>query len=571
MLALVRVWSMAVALLLMGALLVAACGTQPAPTSAPSKVEEVAPAKAASDKPATAPPAPKAAAPQVGGTLVWAVPAIAASLDPQSQGGVENAFPLNYLGSGLVTRDPQTGAVIPSLAESWKASEDGLTYEFKLKKNAKFHDGTPITAKDYVYTIQRHKDPALKSPTGTREWGAVASAEAPDDNTLILKLSKPDATFLFGKALTPARAQVLPKVAVENLGDKFATQPVLSGPFRLKELRTGLKVVLERNPDFQWGPAYHSESPYLQNLEFRQVKDYATILSGLEAGEIDLASVQAKDADRLKATGKVSILDYYNAIMHPAVYMNLSKAPWDDVRVRKAINLALDRQAMIKVAALGHGVEQKGPLPKWVYGYWPGAEQIGYGFDLNQAKALMKEAGYSPGSGGTLEKDGKPLKFVLKVNTHEGFNETVAQMVKEQFKALGIELDLQLAPRDETNADMIAGRYDLGIGYNATEPNGITLMRTMFHSSMMGTWNFSQVRDPKLDDLLTAAITTASEAKGLEYLADAQKLAVEKAYVVPLYTPKKFYALNNRFKGVTSNEYTFNWPVLTTAYTEGGR
>ncbi|MBI3915086.1 MAG: hypothetical protein HY327_12985 [Chloroflexi bacterium] len=478
---------------------------------------------------------------------------------------------MNYLGIGLVTRDLKTGAFVPFLAESWKISADGLTYEFKLKRNVKFHDGTPLTAKDYVYTIQRHKDPALKSPTAQRSWGSVASAEAPDDYTLILKLSAPDATFMFGLALTPAFNQPIPKPAVEKMGAKFTTQPVLAGPFKFKESQTGFKIVLERNPDFDWGPPGASHPPYIQTLEYRSVSDYATILAGLESGEIDIAEVQAKDIDRLTATGKVHIEPLYTLSFDPTVAMNVNKAPWDDVRVRKAINLALDRQALIKVVQLsGRAEERRGPVAKGAVGYWQGVEKIGYGFDLNQAKALMKEAGYTEGSGGVLEKDGKPLKFTLKAWSQNPYP-TVAQVVKQQLKALGIDLDIQLGPVTEVQPEMQSGKFDLGVVNMTGQPNGIALMRETFHSSYINALNLNRVNDPQLDELLDASLRASDETRALEFVAEAQKLAVEKAYSVPLYTVNKFYAVSNRIKGLVSNEYTFRYPNLFNAYIESGK
>ncbi len=570
----IRSISTGLAMLMVVGLLVVACATQPAPTPVPGKAEPAAKsAEPAPDKPAAAPAAaaPKPAAPQMGGTLVYARPSLGPALDPHHPAVPENGAAVEMMGAGLVTKDLTTGDPIPYLAEPWKVSDDGLTYEFKLKKNIKWHDGTPLTAKDFVYTIQRAR--TNKSPWPAMAYGRISSEQAPDDQTLIIKLSEPNAALLSQLALAVSFFQPIPKQAVESLGDKFATQPVLSGPYKFKEMQTGLKLVLERNADFNWGPAWQPGPSYPQNLEFRVVKEYATMLAGLESGEIDIVDdVQAKDVARLKATGKVQISPRLSPGMDPTIIMNTSKAPWDDVRVRKAVNLAMDRQAMIKVVALGLGLEQKGPIPASGYGYWSGVDKIGYGFDLSQAKALMKEAGYTPGSSGILEKDGKPLKFTMKALDYDPYNK-VAQIVKEQLKALGIDADIQLQPRPEALADASAGKYDLLVMMvPGAVPDARATMNSLFHSTRAGTTNIMQVKDPDLDKLLDAALRTIDPAKSMGYAAEAQKMAVEKAYSVPLYQPQRFLGATTRVKGLIVNEKTsYPYPQLQMAYVEGGR
>lgn len=561
-----RAFAFAVVGMMVFVLLSSACASQPTPAPGEATTSPVA------TKPAAATTVPTSVSPTVGGTLVWALPAIAFDgLDPQSAAGRQDDYILSYLGAGLVTRDLNTGAIDSYLAESWSVSDDGLTYTFHLKKNIKWQDGTPLTAKDYVYSIQRHLDPALKSPTGKRSWGSLASYEAPDDYTLVLKLSAPDSTFLPGVALSPAYNQPLPEHAVESLGAKFATQPVLAGPFKFKDMQTGTQITLERNPDFDWGPPGASHPPYIQNLEYRQVKDYATILAGLESGEIDMAEVQAKDIGALTATGKVHVEKMSTFGYNPTLAINTSKSPWDDVRVRQAINLALDRQAMIKVVQLDGFVGPRfGPVAKGAYGFWPGVEQIGYGFDLAKAKALMKDAGYVPGSDGVLEKDGKSLKFNLRAWSEEPYP-TLAQMVKAQLNSLGIALDIQLGPRTDVTSELVSGNYDLGVVNMDGQPNGVALMREVFHSSYINALNVNRVNDPQLDKLLDASLHATTEAKALEYSADAQKLAVEQAYSVPLYTAQRFIAVSNRVKGLVSNEYTFLYPNLFNAYIVNGK
>lgn len=569
-----RVLSLAVLGLIVVALLSVACAAQPTIVPAPAATTASTTAPATTAPPTTAPAAttaPKPAGPQVGGTLVFVQTFMDYNgLDPHSPGARAASVVLNFLESGLVTHDLMTGKIVGSLAESWNVSADGLTYDFKISKNAKFHDGTPITVRDYAFSIQRHKDPATKSPTAERCWGSVASAEAPDDNTLVIRMKTPDNAFIRSLDFTPFFCGPVPRHAIEQMGERFAQVPVLSGPFKFKEMQPGVKVVLERNPDFTWGSPPNTGPAYIQYLEIREVPEYATVLAGLEAGEIDLADIALKDVNRLTATGKITTVSAPTRGMGLTLAINVSKAPLDDVRVRKAINLAMDRQAMSKVISNGLNRERRGPVGPGDFGYWPGVEQIGYGFDLIQAKALMREAGYVPGSSGILEKDGKALTFTLKATAATPYDQ-LALLVKEQLKVLGIEVDIQQGPLANVNVDMRQGKFDLATGPISGTPNGVQLLNEVFHSSQIGGINVNRVSDPKLDELVAGARAATDEKTSLDLAAQAQKLIIEKAYSVPLLETRRYYAVSNRVKGLVANENTIAVPDLTGVYLEGGR
>jgi peptide/nickel transport system substrate-binding protein len=321
-----------------------------------------------------------------------------------------------------------------------------------------------------------------------------------------------------------------------------------AGPFMFKEWVTDEKIVLERNPDFVWGPAgTRGGPPFIQNIEFRIIPEHATVLAGLEAGEIDYAGLEIRDIERVEGTGEFEIFSALRRGIGPVVIMNVSRSPLDDVLVRQALNLAVNKDALIKVVALGHAIPQYGPISQSVQGYWEGVEYIGYDYDPDKAKALLEEAGYSLGGDGVWEKDGQRLSLLLKVPSDSATHTKVAPIVQENFKDIGVELELELQEFGVLDAQFSKGDYELGI-LNWTYSNS-GLMYAMFHSSMIGALNPTYVNNPELDEILSTMGFTTDAEVSQNAAAEAQRFIVEQAYLIPTYTAEIPRALNKRVKG----------------------
>lgn len=513
-------------IVLVAGLLAACGGAQATATPVPP------PSEAAPPEP-TAPPQPT-----VGGKLVIALAGEPTSLDVHR---ASDLYPvMQFVGGSLLTKDPQSGEYLPYLATEWSVSEDGLTYEFKLRDDVKFHDGTPLTAQDYAYTLNRAIAQQPQSTAGAALLG-LAQAEAVDDHTLKLTMAQPNST-LFDVLSRPTYHQPVPQAAVEKLGDAFGRSPVGVGPYKFKEWVTGDRIVLERNPDFAWGPSFsRGAAPYIETIEFRFLPEYATRLAALEAGEVDYTQVEAKDVERLKADGKYQMLPRLDQGSGEAILMNVTKPPFDDVNVRKAINLAINRDVLVKVVQQGQAQVDKGPITAATYGYWPGIEQIGYGYDLEQAKKLMANAGYSAGADGILQKDGKPLSLTLMTSAR---NTKDAEIIQQQLRELGIDVKIQQAEYGIMQADLVQGNYDFAINRLGWQDYG--LMFAMYHPAMLGAFNQTQLNDEALNNLLLPMIGAPVPAVVQDFANKAQQHIVEQAYSAPLYAVMTTYALNNR-------------------------
>ena len=560
-----------VAVLVVLGLLLAACGPAPAPQVVQNEVTRLVPEKVVQTvivegtpkvvekqvtqvvevaKVVTATPNPSEQ-PTVGGKFTWALQTEPPSLNAQDQAWhTMTDLVLQYIGQTLVAQDPNTGEIVPSLAESWKISDDGLTYDFKLRQDVKFHDGTPLTAKDYAWTFNQLADP---KSTAAAKWSVptLASAEAVDDSTLRLHLSAPYFPML--RNLTLTRFQPLPQAAVEKLGDKFARQPVGVGPYKFKEWTTGEKIVLERNPDYAWAPAFLKPGgPYLDTIEFQIIPDYATAIAGMETGQFDFYwGLDAADANILRSTGKVQILEGLQMGGCPSVIWDASQAPLSDLRVRQALNLATDRDVLVRMVALGYGAPNYGPVSSNTIGYWPGVEQVGYHFDLTKAKALMAEAGYTVGKNGMLEKDGQPLKVSMKTNP-EPFMVKAGEVLKEQWAKLGVDLELQQMESGLLVADYYAGKYQTIMMC----PSGIDIDNVIYAFLTKAAWGLdvSKAGNPELDGLIAASRAPTDPAKRQEAVQALTEYLVKNALEVPLYSPMALHALNTRIQGAVMDK-----------------
>ena len=525
--------------------LLAACGdSTPAPQESVDQATEQPTLPAATD---TAPPPPPTAeapaGPAVGGKVVMNFEAEVDTLDISKAMGGMNV--LGFVGASLTALDPETMQVVPYLAKDWTISDDGLTYEFTLRDDVTFHNGAPLTAEDYAWTIQRMMDPEIGSNCVWVVYPAVSEVEAVDEHTLRITLFAPNYYFLAALADSSC-GQPMSKAYAQEAGDELGSKPIGAGPFRFKSWEPGVKVVLERNPDFSWGPSFtHGGPPYIETLEIRGIFDHSLRLAALEAGELDLTEITIVDVERVKSTGQHQVLEMLPGGSADSVLMNQTRPPLDDLRVRQALNLALDRDLLNKVMENGKAEPIHGLLSSSTRGYCAEAAEHGYDFDLEKAKELMAEAGYTPRDDGMLQKDGEPLVLVMPVFS---FYEKMAVLVQEQYKALGVQVELEQGEVNMIMDEVMQGNFDLYITAYLFEDT--SLLEWMFSSNMIGAYNFSQISDPKMDELLATMMTTMDAEVNSQAACDIQIHAVEQAYTVPIYLAKAYTPVGNDLKGV---------------------
>jgi peptide/nickel transport system substrate-binding protein len=499
-----------------------------------------------------------------GGTFVWVFEHDTDSLDPTFS--TNDIGPKYLIGAPLVIRDPIKQEYVPYVAERWEISDDGLIYDFYLKEGVKFHDGSPCTASDWAWTFNRAIDPETSATLIAFMLEQLDHAEAVDDNHLRLYLKAPYYPFLenltYSGWLTPLKQSYY-----EEMGpNQYTSHPIGIGPYKFVEWKKGEVIVLERNPDFAWGPDYGSGGPFnIERIEFRIIPEYATILSMLEAGQVDFARFAPKDLDLVRAMDDYEVYEAYFPGGKPMFTMDVSKPPFDDIRVRKAMNYAIDQQEFINIAALGHAVPMCGPASPGQIGYWPGIEDLCYEYDLDKAKALMAEAGWTLNDEGVLEKDGQTMDLELRTYTTLVKE---AELAQQQLAKLGVRLSIRQDQEETLDIDWVVGNTQLAMGtFRWSE---IDIWHMVFHSSSLGVLNVGNVNDPELDRLLALTRSTLDPTERQQYANEAQKRINEQAYTIPIYVLEDYFAVNKRLKEAlwAPERALFFGLVLDNAYLE---
>lgn len=528
--------------------------TEAAATEAPAS-GETAPATEAATEAAAEAPAPSGEA-KVGGTYVLTSQEQPDTLDIQKSGFAITSGVLGWLGGSLLTKDME-GNYIPYLAESWDISEDGKTYTFKLRQDVKFHNGDPLTAHDWVYTFDRATAEDFVSPVTADLLSALAGWEATDDYTLVITLDEPYFpilnTFTYGDYLAPYS-----KRAVEEAGDDYGWTTVTSvGPYMFKEWVNDEKIVLTRNPDYNWGPKVYegaNTGPYhIETVEYRILPDYTTQLAAFQAGEITAFSIQAKDLPAFENNLDFQLLTDLTTGYYYVIW-NLEVWPFDNLLVREAFSMAVNKQTIVDVVGKGYGVTLDGTLSPSQLGYCAEVEGTGLKFDLEGAKAKLEEAGYTMNSStGIYEIDGKPLSFVFKSLTPETYAQ-YSQILVEMWRQMGADVKIEQFDWPTASPMYTDGDYVMGtLHYAWPEAD---MLHMMFHSSSIGGSNFSRVADPELDALLESTRTLIDPVERQKAVCDTEAWLIKEATVLPLYSREWFTALHSNLAGTSYSSQT---------------
>src|SRR3989442_1808406 len=422
------------------------------------------------------------AQPKSGGELALVSTEEPDTLDPQKTGTAITGQLMRYLGDTLITKDLK-GNYIPALARSWTVSGDGLTWTFQLRNDVKFHDGTPLNALAVKASIERALAPETKSPIAGSLFGPVDSVQATGDFTVVIKLKEPFAPFLDN--LTDPRAMIVSPQAVRDLGDRFGRWPVGIGRFKFQEGSSADRLIFARNSDSRWGPAYaHAGPPFVERLVTRIMPESAAQVAAFERGELSVLGVPPTDVRRLQAMNKYPFFSFLRKGVGLFLEFNVTKEPFSDARVRRALNYAIEKNSVLQIGLEGLGEVAYGPLPPSIWWYWDGIKEYAPKYDPAKAKALLAEAVWQVGPSGMLSKDGKPLSFLLYTAPIDTWTRS-AQIVQAQLRAFGISMEIQTFEFGTLLSKLKAGEHPAEfMGYTYTSPD---IVQLWFHSSNIGT------------------------------------------------------------------------------------
>jgi peptide/nickel transport system substrate-binding protein len=446
---------------------------------------------------------------------------------------------------GLLSFDHE-GNIMPGLAERWEVSDEGLEITLYIKQGVKFHDGTPFNADAVKKHFDRLLDPEIASPTAADfQW--ISSTEARDEHTVVFHLDEPygnaTTTLAWGGAFGSVQSPTAwEQYGPEGTGEYGSLMAVGTGPFMLEEWVPGDRYILVRNDDYTHGPPWFDNPgpAYLKRVEVRIIPEAATRLAELEAGNIDiLENVPPEHVERVKSMPGVTL------IQEPAwglgyLGMATDKAPFNDVRVRKAINLAIDREDIVSSVFFG--------LVTPAYGYLPPSHGLNmvedrdiHRYDPAAAKALLAEAGHPNGFTAVLATENRTEHV------------RVAEVLQDMLANVGITVEIVQYDRAGYADYLRAGKQELFMRQYTW--HGLEILPWF-----LAGWHFpypghSRWQDAQTDALFEGAEATPTVEVRAEKYKEVQRHLMEQAVWAPLWYPNQIQAVRDEVLGWKFHRY----------------
>ena len=476
-----------------------------------------------------------------------------ATLDPAIGYDWQNWSMIKSLFDAMMDYEPGTTTLKPDLAESYEISPDGKVFTFKLRDGVKFHNGRAMTAADVKYSLDRVTNPETQSP-GAGFFGAIAGYDemaagtakslsgvtTPDEKTVRIELSRPDATFLHVMGLN--FASIVPKEAVDEFGADFGKHPVGTGAFSLAEWTTGQRLVFAKNPDY-----WNKGLPFLDQITFEIGQEPIVALLRLQKGEVDIPGdgIPPAKFTEVMADPEQKARVVEGGQLHTGyITMNVKMKPFDDVKVRQAVNMAINKDRIVQIIN-GRAVPANQPLPPSMPGYIK--DFAGYKYDPEGAKKLLAEAGHPDGFETEL--------FVMNTDPQP----RIAQAIQQDLAAIGIKASLQsLAQANVIEAggteDGAAMIWSGGMGWIADFPDPSNFYGPILGcaGAVKGGWNWSWYCNEDLDKRAAEADAIVDPAKAADrYAAWGAIYAdiMKDAPWVPVFNEQRFTMKSPRMVG----------------------
>ncbi|MEX2111086.1 MAG: ABC transporter substrate-binding protein [Gemmatimonadaceae bacterium] len=462
------------------------------------------------------------------------------SMDPALSTDVPTGRAVAYLFDGL-TRFTPDARIVPGLAKSWDISPDGLTYTFHLRNGVRFHDGRPFAAKNVIASFQRVLDPATK---GGRGWplypirgaedyaagkatsiGGLASS---DDSTVVITLKEPLA--IFPKLLAMPVASIVP----DSPGTDFGQKPIGTGPWKFVEWRHDDYIKFAKNPD------YFDGAPKTDSLMARIIPERSTATAEFEAGNVDVLNVNEQETRSWEQDPeKQKLLQSAAALRFWYVAINVTRGPLKDLRVRQALNHAVNVPTMLQQVLGGRGRVAAGVIPPTLSG--ADTTRNGYTYDVAKAKDLLAQAGFPNGIDlelWTANTDASPR---------------IAQTIQANLAEAGIRVKLVSRDASSMREASRKGATDLALKeWWADYPDAENFLFPLLHSRNKGVGgNVSFWGNPQFDRLVDDAHREQDEAKRNQLYTQADQIAFNEAPMIFLFFYKDLYAVQPWIKGFT--------------------
>lgn len=491
--------------------------------------------------------------------IVYGLTLTVSGIDPHINQSSELGIVLRQVYDTLVYREPATGRFVPGLAESWEISADGREYTFELRQDVVFHDGTPFDAAAVAANLDRILDPAIASQRAKLLLGPFAGYEVLGTYRIKLILATPFAALLDGLA------QVYLGMASPTQLQAYADDPVLyqfhqigTGPFMFMEYLPGDRIVLQRNPNYTWGPSFYETPGNVEIVEFRWFTDPTTRLLALERGEAQIVGeILPIDARRSFNSERLSIVPVAIPGQPMQFYFNTTIAPTNRLEVRQALIFATNRTAIVEAVFQGFSPVAWGPLTSRTEFYTPNVLGA-YNYDTIQAITLLDNAGLLDTDGdGIREMDGQPITITL-IQPPWGLVPQVVQFMVSQWRDIGIQTNVVSVPGFTALIEQVqAGNYHL-VSFEASGLDP-TVLNSRFRSDGVNNW--TKYANPELDALLDFGLTATDLAQRATAYERIQVGIMQQALILPM---REIVNLNGVARGISGLVFdSYGWfPLL---------
>lgn len=465
--------------------------------------------------------------------FVYGLTLVPSGIDPHIHASAELGIPLRSVYDTLVYRDAETLEFVPGLAESWQISPDGLTYTFTLRQDVVFHDGTPFNAEAVRINIERILDPANNSLKAAQLLGPVERVEVIDDYHVSIILSQPFVPLLDGLS-QPYLGMASPQALSEWDAATYQFHQVGTGPYRFVEYVVNDRLVLERNPDYAWGPSVVTNPaiPAVDRIVFRFYPDPASRSLALQSGDVQIiGELLPTDARQFTEDHTVQIEQVPIPGQPLEFFFNTTRTPTNSLAVRQALILATDRQAIVRSVFQGYSPVAYGPLSSSTLYYDPAVEGR-YAYDPVQAVALFNSTGWVDSNGdGWRDENGVPLQIKMVIPPW-GLAPEVAQLIESQWETT---LQVQVRIEQVASFPMLSDAAASG-DYQVISLNFFGLDPIVLNESYLsaGSRNWSHVSDPQLDGWLLAAQAEMDAGRRATLYAQIQERIMDQALVLPI-------------------------------------
>lgn len=482
--------------------------------------------------------------PATGGTFVEGVVGIPLVINPLLASSDVDRDISSLVFSGLTKTNAQ-GQVAPDLAESWKMSEDGRSWTFKLRRNVTWHDGAPFSADDVVFTLSLIKHPDFEGDAGLAQLWRGVEIEKVNDHEVTLTLEQPYAPFLHFTNIGILPEHLLGGVPAGELsGDRFSMEPVGTGPFRLDPEGLGSQSVsLIANRD------YYGEGPYMNGIRFQSYPDFETAIAALKEGEVQaVGNLPPGQAFRLRDDQSINI---YSADLSSfgILLFNLRLYVFEDKLVRQAIAYGIDRDYLVEKLLYGQGTVADSPILPASWAYKKDIKR--YEFNPMKARGLLEEAGWIDRDGdGIREKDGRKLKFTIITNDQPE-RMALATEIAGQLKGLGMHVNVESKEAGRLVAENLVEREFEAVLFGWRTVAGDPDCYQMWHSTQASTgYNFSGFENTPADRQLEQARRALQQSERAELYRQFQDIFAEEMPSLLLYYPVYNYAVSKSVGGV---------------------